>query len=217
MDQSELPVTSVRPGLRSGVSPAGADKESPTSNTRLAPNVVTAPRRVTDWARFLVSSSNLLFIFYLSWFVVVFTTDDTDDTNSCDLIPSASVPICARVAPNGSQCGRSAMDAQSHESSRKRVMDFLDWFAMRSPDCSIKGGLTSVLLLNSAVRDDRPASSSFCPPPSQFCPPSSRLSPKPSKHLPQNPPAVCRDRGEHLSSSLLRVARAQALPGPILL
>src|SRR6266550_4908798 len=33
---------------------------------RPTPNFISAPRRVTDWARLLVSSSNWLFIFFLS-------------------------------------------------------------------------------------------------------------------------------------------------------
>src|SRR5438105_546795 len=44
---------------------ASAMPASPT------PNFFSAARRVTDWARLLVSSSNLLFIVFLSFWLVV--------------------------------------------------------------------------------------------------------------------------------------------------
>src|SRR6266566_3520031 len=42
-------------------------KQASAAPARLTPNFFSAPRRVTDWARLLVSSSDLLFIFFLSF------------------------------------------------------------------------------------------------------------------------------------------------------
>src|SRR5436190_23719998 len=45
-------------------------KQASAMPARLTPNFFSAPRRVTDWARLLVSSSNLLFMFFLSFGVL---------------------------------------------------------------------------------------------------------------------------------------------------
>jgi len=58
-------------------------KQARAMPARPMPNFFSAPRRVSDWAIVLASSSNLLFMFFLSFglFVSVFTADYLDSTD----------------------------------------------------------------------------------------------------------------------------------------
>src|SRR5947209_17043013 len=58
-------------------------KQASAMPARPTPNFFSAARRVTDWARLLVTSSNLSFLLFLSFglFLFLITTDFTDDAD----------------------------------------------------------------------------------------------------------------------------------------
>ena len=69
-------------------------KQANAMPARPTPNFLSAAQRVTDCAMLFVSSSNLLFILFLS-FGLLFFCPITEDTDDWDFVPAASVPIRA--------------------------------------------------------------------------------------------------------------------------
>ena len=62
-----MSVGAHQPGLFPACALFASPKQASAMPARPAPNFFSAARRVTDWARHLVSSLNWLFIFFLSF------------------------------------------------------------------------------------------------------------------------------------------------------
>src|SRR2546428_11690306 len=77
LQQSTLCLQLVREGRHvfgSASALFASPKQASAMPARPTPNCFSAARRVTDWARPLVSSSNLLFMFVLSVLVLLFVS-----------------------------------------------------------------------------------------------------------------------------------------------
>jgi len=68
-----MSVGAHQPGLFPACALFASPKQASAMPARPTPNFFSAARRVTDWAIALVSSSNLLFIFFLSVLVLLFS------------------------------------------------------------------------------------------------------------------------------------------------
>src|SRR5438552_13311585 len=66
-----MSVGAHQPGLFPACALFANPKQASAMPARPTPNCFSAARRVTDWAKLLVSSSNWLFIFFLSFWLVV--------------------------------------------------------------------------------------------------------------------------------------------------
>src|ERR1044071_80360 len=96
---------------------ASAIPASPT------PNFFSAPRRVTDWARPFVSSSNLLFILFLLFWLVI-RTPPADPLSSIGFKPEKLLRLGDRTGERAGRAGKVCIcprDCRRRLQTKRRV------------------------------------------------------------------------------------------------